>query len=130
MTNAAVADATEQDIPEAVQRAVDDLPIDPFSWFYDVMGEVFERYACDNEHCPSRPAWDIAGDDVLNSLSTKLHNAVNDVLTTHITRALVTYAAKHPDAPRAHKAAGKRRRLACDHSRPGAGAPWRRRKPW
>ncbi len=88
------------DIPEAVQKAVDDLLIDPGSWLWEVIASVFERYACDNEHCPSRPAWDIARDDLFDSLSTKLDNAVNDVLTTHITRALVAYAAEHPDAPR------------------------------
>ncbi len=89
-------------IPEAVQTAVDDvLRIDAGSWLFDVMEEVFERYACDNERCPSRPAWDIARDDLFDSLSTKLDNAVNDVLTTHITRALVAFAAEHPDAPRA-----------------------------
>ncbi len=100
LDSALTSTSTVVDIPEAVQRAVDDLPIDPFSWFYDVMEEVFERYACDNERCPSRPAWDIARDDLFDSLSTKLDNAVNDVLTTHITRALVAYAAEHPDAPR------------------------------
>ncbi len=95
------AEATLLSIPEAVQRAVDDLPIDPGQWLYDVVGEVFERYACNDEKCPNRPAWDIARKKMFDETATSLDNAINEVLTNRITRALVAYAGEYPDAPRA-----------------------------
>lgn len=58
-----------------------------------------ERWTCQDDDCPARPAWDRALSDLLETVAPVIAGEMVELGTRRLTLALSAHLAAHPDTP-------------------------------
>ncbi len=58
----------------------------------------FDRWTCDNEDCPARPAWDHALDETFGRITANAQESMLEAFRAILIRELEAFAKAHPEA--------------------------------
>lgn len=83
--------------PGALDRPSGDVADAVNNWFSGICHRL-DRWPCDDEGCPARPAWDVALDDLYGRVTTSLERRVERMIGRTFLRELMAFAEAHPEA--------------------------------
>ena len=105
---------TEQEITEAIEAAYKDRgrlggsPMQEIesavtAWTSDLTRLLWQRWPCDDEKCPARPAWDHRLDALQydSDLQSSLEMECVDLIRRRLREMVLAFSAEHPEATRA-----------------------------
>ncbi len=89
-----------------VSEALERSRIDPEEladvWAWELLKAAagpIERWTCQDDDCPARPAWDRALSDLLETVAPAIAGEMVELGTRRLTLALAAHLAANPDTP-------------------------------
>lgn len=69
-------------------------------WTSEVFDKTFERWPCDDDDCPARPAWDKELSEMWGTFTASLNRSVERTIRSRLVKAMHAFAEAHPEATR------------------------------